>query len=621
MYPQTIFEIDDQSAVVSSIPNDTIYLYEMMVSSTSKGPEDMRYVAGDKFYKLYGSDISFAKHGQPLIQATNVIENGGGLLFKRLVAEDATLANLCFSAKLKKAIVQKIDATGNLLYLDAAGKETTDATITGTPANTSHLQIRFACESVVGAKTLKDVQTTMTKKLNVPTSLEEEATIPLFLITDNGRGLSKKKIRISPNYAKSKNKGCMKYILDVIENNAIIESQNFTLDHNFIDTDDNNKSIETVIRENSYQLNAKVFEDYFDAFIERAAEITGYDEEYLYQNDLLFGYDKANTASTLPDITVDLTNGFNLSFVYGIDLSEGTNGSFGTVPFGTQAWTDSAIEFFDGTFSTKIYDLYNAQFGVAIDANYPLPVKTQIEALAMFREDFLFLRDSGTKLTNLDEIIDYNDIAAQTKFSVLYGLSYNIKDPNSRKEVTVTVGYSLARLMINHFRYGRNRPLAGIIHEFTIPEAIENTINFMPSVTPSIDEKKEMEDARINYGSYFGNVLTLETFWTAQKESTELSFANNILAIQQVMQAIRIACPKNRYTLLTENDLSNYERAVNDVINTYAGNFDKIKMEYAEDEAAIDEKVYYAIIKCVFKNFVNAEKFRLIALPIGSSVA
>lgn len=620
MYPQTIFQIDDQSAITYSTTTTPIYLYELMVSSTSKGPEDMRYVSGDMFYKLYGSDISFTKHGQPLIQADNVIRNGGGLLFKRLVARDATLANLAISAKVKKVTEQKKNSSGELLYLDADGKETT--TVTDTPSMTTHAQIKYNCEAVVGAQTISDVYSTMKAKLNVPTDLEQEAVIPLFIIADNGRGLSKKKVRISPNYTKSKNKSCMRYILDIIENGTILETLNFTLDHNYIDDLDNtNKSLETVVKSNSNQMLAKVFEDYFDAFIDRVATITELDSDYLYQNDMFFGFDKTNQLNYLSsDIVVDLTNGFNLSFVYGIDLTEGTNGSFGASPFGTSEYSEVAVEFFDGTFTSKIYDLYNAQFGVAIDANYPEPVKNALEALVMFREDFVYFRDSGIKLFTLDDILAYNDNIAQSKFIAPYALFYNVIDYISKKEVTVTVGYSLARLMINHFRYGRNRPVAGILHEMTIPEAIENTINFIPSVTPSIDEKKEMEDARVNYASYYEGKLTLETFWTSQKESTELSFVNNILAIQQVMQAIRVACPKNRYTLITNGDLTNYEKDVNAVISTYAGNFDAIKMEYAQDEAAIDEKIYYAIIRVVPKNFVNAEKFKLIALPVGTTL-
>ena len=44
----------------------------LAASSFDKGPEDMRTVYGDNFYKLYGQDISYARHGQPAVQIANM---------------------------------------------------------------------------------------------------------------------------------------------------------------------------------------------------------------------------------------------------------------------------------------------------------------------------------------------------------------------------------------------------------------------------------------------------------------------------------------------------------------------------------------------------------------------
>lgn len=619
VYPQTMFEIDDQSAIVKTISSDPIYCWQMMVSSTDKGPEDMRYVSGDNFYKLYGRNNSFAKHGQPIIQAVNVIEHeGGGLLFKRLVAEDATLANLAILAKVKKVSTQKTDADGKPLYTNSAGEETTDGSDGNEPIMIDSCTITYQCESVVGSVNLNEEIETIKTKIFESEDDSLESVYPLFIIADNGRGLSKKRIRISPNYSKSKNKECMYYTLDVIEDNAVIERLSFTLNHDYLDTTYMiNRALNNVTK-SSYQIRSHVFEDYFDAFVERVALYTELDSDYLYENDLFFGFDKSNSDNKIANLNVDLKNGFNLSFVYGIDLTEGSNGSFGAFPFGTQEWEDEAVMFFDGTFSNKIYDLYNAQFDILVDANYPKPVKQAIEALVVFREDFLYQRDSGLGLTSFEEIQQYNEDITKSKFICPYGISYNIIDPIKYKEVPVTIGYSLARIMINHCRYGRNRPLAGILHEFTIPEAIENTVNFLPSVTPSIDEKKDMYDSGINYASYFDNVLTVETFRTSYERDTELSFAHNILAIQEVMRAIRNRCPKIRYSFTSGDDLKIYQDDVNAVIKKYAGNFSGIQMEYMADAAMIEEKIYYAVIRVVFKNFVNAEKFKLIALPTNT---
>ena len=93
MRPDTIIQYVDQSTI-TKIPTELVTAPNYLVaSSCEKGPEDIREVYGQDFYKLYGTEISFAKHGQPLVQAAHVIDNGGRLIFKRVVADDAALAN------------------------------------------------------------------------------------------------------------------------------------------------------------------------------------------------------------------------------------------------------------------------------------------------------------------------------------------------------------------------------------------------------------------------------------------------------------------------------------------------------------------------------------------------
>lgn len=624
MYPSTTFELVDKSAKVSTEAISESIITEVMASSTDKGPENMMYVKGDVFYKLFGENISFAKHGQPLLQTANAIDNGATVLFKRLVAADATLANIAVLAKVSKEEVQKKDEDGKLLYIDpVTGKETTDKGSGNSPAVEIRCNIRYTCESVVGSKNINEQAETIAKKLVDDSASGDddiellEYTYPLFIISDNGRGVSKKRVRISPDYKSSKYKEFMKYELTVIENNTIIERSNFLLDHEYIENNVN-KSLNTVCK-SSYQIQAKLFENYFDSFINKVAEISGLDYDYLIQNDIYFGKDKI-TQENMDGVYVDLDKGFNLSFIYGIDLTSGTNGSFGESPFGTKEWEQQAVEFFSGNFDNRIFDLYTTPMDVIIDANYPKPVKLKIEELTLFREDVIYMRDNGLGLTDISDIFYYHEEMSNSKFILPYHNSYDVIDPYTKKQVTVTIGYSLARLMVNHFTNGRNRPIAGFLHGMIIPEAIENTINFLPSVTPNVDEKQELDDARINYCSYYENTLVIETFYTSQQERTDFSYGNNILTTQELMKAIRKKCPRIRYSFTTGDDLTHYQNDVNSVIAKYAGNFYYSEMIYAEDPAATDEnRVYYAVIYVSFRPFVQAEKFKIIALPTATT--
>lgn len=105
MYPGTIFNWYDQSGISETevVVSENAPLF-LAAASFDKGPEDMRVVSGQQFYRLYGNKIDFDKHGQAALQIKNIIDNGGRVLMKRVVDQDTTkgakLANIIFSANV-----------------------------------------------------------------------------------------------------------------------------------------------------------------------------------------------------------------------------------------------------------------------------------------------------------------------------------------------------------------------------------------------------------------------------------------------------------------------------------------------------------------------------------------
>ena len=205
--------------------------------------------------------------------------------------------------------------------------------------------------------------------------------------------------------------------------------------------------------------------------------------------------------------------------------------------------------------------------------------------------------------------------STKNKFCASYHNSYDIIDPYSRKQISVTIMYDFARQLVNHFIDGRCAPLAGHLHGFTFPNAIPGTINFIPKITPSYNQKEQLNDMRINYAGLFDGVLTMETLYTSQEKHTQFSYANNILAVQEVIKAIRTRCPKIRYSFMSGADLIKYKDDVQNVINRFNGNFEEITLEYIQDATYVANKIFYAAIKVKFKNFVQTELFKVIALP------
>jgi hypothetical protein len=193
-------------------------------------------------------------------------------------------------------------------------------------------------------------------------------------------------------------------------------------------------------------------------------------------------------------------------------------------------------------------------------------------------------------------------------------LSYDVIDPYSKKQVQVTVGYTLSKIVVEHFKNGRHRPLAGKINGAIIADAIKGTINYLPRITPGVNQKEDLVDLRVNYASYFDNELVIESQYTSQDKLSQFSYVNNVLAVQEVIKAIRTKCPKIRYSFLNGEDLETYRKDVESVINKFTDNFKTITFEYIKDPTALQNKIFKASIQVSFKDYAESEYFTIYAI-------
>ena len=93
-----------------------------------------------------------------------------------------------------------------------------------------------------------------------------------------------------------------------------------------------------------------------------------------------------------------------------------------------------------------------------------------------------------------------------------------------------------------------------------------------------------------------------------------MSFANNVYAIQEIIHQIRKQIPRGRYTFLDGDDFDSYQKEVNAILSKYSGNFKSLSMEYLGNSAYENNKIYYATIKVQFRNFVQTELFKILAI-------
>ena len=116
---------------------------------------------------------------------------------------------------------------------------------------------------------------------------------------------------------------------------------------------------------------------------------------------------------------------------------------------------------------------------------------------------------------------------------------------------------------------------------------------------------------RINYASYYSGVLVMETEYTSQARYTELSWINNVIALQELIRKIRVKCPRIRYNYMDSDSLEKYMKDVQQVIDNESNNFDSITMRYVADNVYEQNKIFYAEIEVKTKQFNQSEFFKI----------
>ncbi len=643
--PGVIVNLYDRSATDITVEDTIIRPLFLQLFSSDKGPEDLRKIHGTDFFKMYGNNPSFKKHGQPLIQAAEIIKSGGELLCKRIVAEDATLANLVILAKVANEKVQKVDSNGKPLFIDKdTGKETTESNNGANErAMINTAKIKYDAVSIKGIKTIEEARIYAERLVKdnleygdeidydhvtkVGDALTDENPVgqvpdtddpdvfnyiyPLWLISDIGRGVSSKRFNIVPDYTVSKNLSFQLYKMNFI-GDVKSEDQyvwfNFNEDSIYLEK---SRSLSEIGKDFD-QIKALSLEDSVDLFVKRVADITGIDEDELRTLDPIFG--KNRKGESLQQITID-PEGYDLSSDLGMMLQEGENGSFGDKPFTSAAYGEQIVKVLDGTFDDSIYDVDDVMIDACLDANYPIEVKEAIRKLADFRGDFMYFRDFGTGLTSYDNIMWVRDELERSKFCADYCQSMDVIDPWSKKQITVTMTYLLSKKIVNHISNYRHCPLCGILYGMTFPEVVDGTVSYLPKVTPNVDQKELLCDNSINYASMLNDVLVLETEYTSQDLTrTQLGYINNVLAITQVIHDIREECPRIRYSFITNKDLDKYRDDINAVIKRRSTNFKNIYMDYIQDDIMVANKIFEADLYVTFNDFEQQEIFNIYTL-------
>ena len=472
-------------------------------------------------------------------------------------------------------------------------------------------------------------------------------------------------------------------VLDKNNNNAQIETWTFSVDPNAKDSNLKSLDIQTVISGNSNIIDAMCHFESFDQLIADLEKL-GVRSDIFTSYDMLGRKNLGGKSFTLTD-AVDTTavdgDGNHLQytintststedFVYAnmavtdsavarctvVPLENGSAGSIKSMNESKEAFYNAMDDVLTGRFSKDIFNLDLYTFDCIFDANYNSDkVKRGIQRLCAYRGDCVCFMDMCTDVTTLKWIqnnMAWDGVEGDTKPDMakffyykdqnvyVTSLYYDIKNPFNGRQITVTAAYSLSNRMVSHFINGRQRAFAGQTMGITIPEAIEGTVNFIPKIYPKenftieelnmtypsdsdsiINEKQELCDIKVNYGTYYNGVLTMDTLFTTYPQDSELSYINNVMGAQLIIKEIRKTCPTTtRYNFIDSDSLSKYQEEIQDrVIDRYAHLFDSLSFEYIKDATYEENKIFYGAIKIGFKAFTQSEYFKVTAINANAN--
>lgn len=655
--------LEDQSYIPSlNVADSTTRPIVFAGFTSDKGTEEYTKWQGEDFFDQYG-EISFARHGQPLLQAANVINNGGIVYAKRVVDPTSRLAMLGVVAHVKEISRQetriKMDPlTGSPITKEDGSYVTEElywkavdvaqfsepaqrplytkdeAGADGVAAMYKVCQVNYSVETLDAEENVHGNDYVATSKAFYDKyKNKKDNKFPLFLVMDNGRGVSQKSITISLDSTLSRSAQSARYVIDIDENNNTLESIVFSLNPSEVEAG-YNLFFDSVVKRTSKQVKCFGYEDQMQLFYAKVAAIAGLSETRLRESDIIGARTWKGEAFKTFEVLESTNDGVatvKLDSFAGHSLVGGYNGdTFGTSPISnykgvtdsTSVYATEMAKVYNGTFNDDIFDIDNNPIDIVVDANYPHIVKRAIENLCNFRQDVFFFRDMGTKgLTNILAIKNAKTLntGGNTRYVATYCQYFDIFDPYTRKQITVTMGYAIARLICMHFANGRSLVCAGQNNGWVVPEIIEGTLSYVPKVTPAGDQVAEMDDLHINFGKYYNGIFSLASEYTSQDIYTQLSFANNVLAIQELIKQIRIACPKSRYKFITGTDFEDYKKDVQAVIDANANKFASISIDFKTDSVYAANKIVYAVIQVSFRDFAQAEIFRIVAIPIATT--
>ena len=233
------------------------------------------------------------------------------------------------------------------------------------------------------------------------------------------------------------------------------------------------------------------------------------------------------------------------------------------------------VQAFSGTIDKKIKSSRSVPVDYILDANYADLVKMTLNTLVQKRQDCMGYLDAGIAIETPQELIEYYEggmtSGIRERNIVREGQHYTIRDPFTKKRITVTTTYFLAQQLPNHiYNSGRHIPFVGQT-EANVTGIIRNS--FLPAIDgEDLDAKETLYNLGVNiYEVVDANNYVRATQSTSQSISSDLSEENNMLVLLQIKREIELMVSSLTYNFAEAEDRKRFTESADRLLSKYRG--------------------------------------------------
>lgn len=502
-----------------------------------------------EFLAEYGTP-NFSLYGQPCLMPYAALSSGNArVACLRIMAPDATYANIVVVAKVKRETIIEVDP---VTHLDREVEK---------------VFVKYETVSI-DSLTDKDSFGIELEALTIPfPDVDDEgySSYPILGFRSRGRGLcgNSLRIRVSTDTNMDSENNYKNYMFEVLSSETtLVRKELFrctlddtaVVDHKTLASDDILNDIEVgsgVVESYTSIANLHaIYDMYVDCLEDKTAAVKY--EEF----DFIKGLMKDNTGI----IGYVVEEGVSLDRIDGVVFEGGSDGVFGAdveESVREAAMTEEYIKAFRGEapYDKSIRSKRRTPVEWIMDANYPQEVKMVMAELALARYDARLILDAGL-LSTISQVeswlIDVKPIhdpiiSKETQH-------YLTRDPFTHKVIPVTTTYFLAQYLPPHVTtFGNQTPFVGENYALL-------TGHIKNSLKPVIDaddlvQKERIYLARANFFECIAeNTFIRGVQGTSQNYWSDLSEENNMEVVLDMKRKLETFVSARLYNFAEPED-------------------------------------------------------------------